>query len=62
MAGAILVLAYLGFLFVPNRLVSFLATRVGPNVRDGVVTGWVMVFFLALSWIFVALQSRRDRG
>jgi len=62
MAGAILALAYLGLMVFPNRLVAFLATRVGPNVRDGVVTGWVTVFFLALSWVFVALQSQRDRG
>ena len=60
--AVILALAYLGFLVVPNRLVAFLATRVGPNVRDGLVTAWVTLFFVALSGVFVAIQRRRKRG
>ena len=63
-AGAILLLAWIGFLFVPNRFLAYLATRVTPNVRDGLVTGWVAVFFVFLSWLFVRLQRprRSDAG
>jgi hypothetical protein len=60
-AAAVLVLCAVGFLFVPDRLLAFLTTRVGPKVRDALVAGWVIVFFLALSGGFVALQRERRR-
>ena len=59
-AVLVVVLSWAGFLAVPDRLLLFLTTRVGPNLRDALVTGWVVVFFIGLSWGFVALQ--RSRG
>jgi hypothetical protein len=60
-AGLILILAWAGFLFVPNRLMAYLTTRVTPHARDALVTLWVIVFFVALSWLFVRLQKGRRR-
>jgi len=60
-AGLTLVLAWAGFLFVPNRLLAYLTTRVTPHARDALVTVWVIVFFVALSWLFVGLQKGRRR-
>jgi hypothetical protein len=57
-AALLLVLAWLGFLYVPNRLLAYLSTRVTPHARDALVTLWVVAFFAALSWLFVALQRR----
>jgi hypothetical protein len=55
----ILVLSLGLLVLVPNRLLGYLATRVGPNVRDGIVTASVAVFFVALAWAFTALQGPR---
>jgi Kef-type K+ transport system membrane component KefB len=60
-AALIVVLAWAGFLFVPNKLLAFLTTRVTPHARDALVTLFVIVFFVALSWLFVALQNQRRR-
>jgi hypothetical protein len=61
-AVILLILADAGLLLVPNRLIAYLTTRVGPNVRDGLVTGWVTVFFIGLSWVFLALQRPGKRA
>jgi hypothetical protein len=58
-AAIILVLAVAGFMIVPDRLLVYLSTRVTPHARDALVTLWTVAFFIALSWIFVALQRRR---
>jgi hypothetical protein len=60
-AGLIVVLAWAGFLFVPNKLLAFLTTRVTPHARDALVTLFVVVFFVALSWLFLTLQKPRRR-
>ncbi len=60
-AAIVLVLCWIGFLFVPNRLLAFLTTRVTPHARDALVTLWVIAFFIAMSWLFVALQKGRRR-
>ena len=60
-AAAVLALSWIGFLFIPSRFLSFLTTRVGPNVRDALVAGWVVLFFIALTWGFIALQRRWGR-
>jgi hypothetical protein len=60
-ALAVIVLCWVGFLFVPDRLLVYLTTRVSPHTRDALVSLWVVAFFVALSWAFVALQSRRSR-
>jgi hypothetical protein len=61
-AAVLLILADVGLLLVPNRLLAYLSTRVGPNVRDGLVTAWVTVFFVGLSWLFLALQRQGKRA
>jgi hypothetical protein len=60
-AAIFLALSWIGFLFVPNRLLAFLTTRVTPHARDALVTLWVTAFFIAMSWLFVALQKGRRR-
>ncbi len=60
-AALILILAWAGFLFVPNQLLGFLSRRVTPHARDLLVTLWVVVFFVALSVVFTALQKGRRR-
>lgn len=55
----VLVLSWLAFLLVPDRLMVFLTTRVAPRTRDALVTLWVVVSFVVLSWVFVALQRER---
>jgi hypothetical protein len=58
-AVAILVLAWAGFLLVPDRLLAYLTTRVTPHARDALVAGWVAIYFVVLCWVFVALQRGR---
>jgi hypothetical protein len=58
-AALVLILAWGGFLFIPNKLLAYLTTRVTPHARDLLVTLWVVVFFVALSVIFVVLQKGR---
>jgi hypothetical protein len=60
-AALVLILAWGGFLFIPNKLIAYLTTRVTPHARDLLVTLWVLVFFVALSWLFVILQEGRRR-
>jgi hypothetical protein len=57
-AFAVLVLSFALLVYVPDRLLAFLTTRVSPNTRDGVVTAWVALFFIVLAWVLVALQRR----
>jgi hypothetical protein len=59
-AVLILVLSFVGFVIVPDRLLAFLATRVEPTPRDALVLIWVVVFFVVLTKVFVALQRRRS--
>jgi hypothetical protein len=58
-AAILLALSWIGFLFVPNRLLAYLATRVTPHPRDLLVTLWVAAFFVGMSFLFVALQKER---
>lgn len=57
-AALILVLSFVGFMIVADRLLAFLATRVEPTLRDALVLLWSVVFFLVLAKFFVALQRR----
>jgi hypothetical protein len=61
-AVVVLILSDVFLLLIPNRLLAYLTTRVGPNVRDAVVTGWVTVFFIGLSWVLLALQRPGKRA
>jgi hypothetical protein len=57
--SVVLLLCWAGFLFVPDRLLAYLTTRVSPHVRDALVTAYFVLFFIALAWGFVRLQQRR---
>ena len=57
-AALILVLSIVGFMIVPDRLLTFLATRVEPTLRDALVLLWNVVFFVVLVKVFVSLQRR----
>lgn len=61
-AGLVLVGCFLGFVFLPQRLLTYLATRVTPNVRDGLVTLFDAVVFVLLAWALLALQRRGTGG
>jgi hypothetical protein len=61
-AVAVLILSDVFLLLIPDRLLAYLTTRVGPNVRDAVVTGWETVFFIGLSWVLLALQRPGKRA
>jgi hypothetical protein len=58
-AVALLAVAFVGFVIVPDRLIAFLATRLVPRDRDFWVTLYVIAFFIAASWLFVRLQRGR---
>ena len=60
-AGAWLATWVLLVYFIPDRLVAYLSTRVGPDVRDVLVLLWVLVWFVFLCWLFVVLQLGRPR-
>ncbi len=55
-AVLVLVLSFLGFLVVPDRLASYLSVHIVPNARDALVVAWWVAFFVFLSWVFVRLQ------
>jgi hypothetical protein len=60
-AAIVLIASFLGFVIVPDRLLNYLATRAVPRTRDGLVVLWVVVFFVAMSYGFVAVQRKRAR-
>lgn len=60
-AGVALVVAVVGFMVIPDRLLAYLSLHVRPRVRDTLVSLWFVAFFLALSWTFVAIQRKRGR-
>jgi hypothetical protein len=57
-SAIVLVLAIVGFGIVPDRLITFLTTRITPTWRDLLVTLWVVGFFVFLTWLYVRLQPR----
>lgn len=61
-ALVLLAVAYVGFAFIADRLVGFLATRVSPVLRDLLVAGWFVVVFVGLSIGFIVLQLERRGG
>lgn len=58
-AAVVLAVCVVGFVLVPDRLVVALSTRVGPRVRDALALTWVILFFLAVSVLFVRIQRTR---
>ena len=55
-AIAILAIAFVGFMIVPDRLLTFLSRHVAPRTRDTLVASWWLVFFVAMCVIFTAVQ------
>lgn len=55
-AAALLVVGVVGFVVVPDRLLAFLSTRTAPRTRDALVVLYVVVFLIAISWLFVRVQ------
>jgi hypothetical protein len=60
-AGLVLILSFVGFVLVPNRLVAYLSLHVVPRTRDALVLLWVIAFFIFMSWLFVRLQGGEGR-
>lgn len=54
----VLIASFLGFVIVPDRLVSYLSLHVAPDVRDALGVVWWIAFLVFLSWLFVRLQRR----
>jgi membrane-bound metal-dependent hydrolase YbcI (DUF457 family) len=59
--AVVLILAIVGFGVVPDRMITYLSTRVTPIARDLLVTLWVVAFFIFLTWLYVRLQPRGPR-
>jgi hypothetical protein len=60
-AAVMLVVSVVVFALVPERLLTFLAIRVSPSVRDVLVVLWWVVALVATLVLFVRLQPRRTR-
>lgn len=58
-AGAMILLSFLAFVYVPNTLLGYFSTRVVPVWRDLIVVGCWAVSFAACCWVFLRLQRRR---
>ncbi len=55
----LLALSILFFVFIPDRLLVWLSTRVTPRVRDTIVLLWVVVAFVVMAKVFVLVQRWR---
>ncbi len=60
-AAVMLVVSVVVFALVPERLLTFLAIRVSPSVRDALVVLWWAVALVATLILFVRLQPKRTR-
>ena len=55
-AAVMLVASFVLFAYVPDRLLTYLAVRTTPTVRDLLVSlSWVVTLVLAF-WLFIRLQ------
>jgi len=55
-AAVMLVASFVLFAYLPDRLLTYLAVRTTPTVRDLLVSlSWVVTLVLAF-WLFVRLQ------
>src|SRR6266480_8061678 len=55
-AAVMLVASFVLFAYIPDRLLTYLAVRTTPTVRDLLVNlSWVVTLVLAF-WVFVRLQ------
>lgn len=55
-AIVVLAISVIGFMIVPDRLLTFLSRHVAPRTRDAIVASWWLVFFVAMCVIFTAMQ------
>jgi hypothetical protein len=60
-SSLLLILSFVGFVLVPDRLVGYLSQHVVPRTRDALVLLWVIAFFVFMSWLFVRLQGEEGR-
>jgi hypothetical protein len=58
-AALVLVLSVVGFVLVPDRIVTYLSEHARPSVRDLATLVWVLGWFTVLSWLVTRLQRRR---
>jgi hypothetical protein len=58
-AALVLVLSVVGFVLVPDRIVTYLSEHARPGVRDLATFVWVLGWFTVLSWLVTRLQRRR---
>jgi hypothetical protein len=59
-AVIMLVVSVVVFALVPERLLTYLAIRVSPSVRDALVVLWWAVALVATLALFVRLQPREE--
>jgi len=60
-SGLVLILSFIGFVLLPDRLVGYLSLHVFPRTRDALVLVWIIAFFVFMSWLFVRLQGKEER-
>jgi hypothetical protein len=60
-AALMLVVSVLGFVIIPNQLLTYLSLRVIPKERDLLVTLWWAAAFVGSCWLFLRLQRGRAR-
>jgi hypothetical protein len=59
-AAVMLVASFVLFAYLPDRLLTYLAVRTTPTVRDLLVSlSWVVTLILAF-WLFVRLQRTEE--
>jgi hypothetical protein len=58
-AAVIAVLSVIGFVLVPDRMVTYLSENTRPGVRDLATLAWVLAWFVLLSWLVTRLQRQR---
>jgi hypothetical protein len=58
-AALVVVLSVVGFVLVPDRIVTYLSEHARLGVRDLATLAWVLGWFIVLSWLVTRLQRRR---
>ena len=59
-AAVMLVASFVLFAYLPDRLLTYLAVRTTPTVRDLLVSlSWIVTLILAF-WLFVRLQRTEE--
>jgi hypothetical protein len=61
-AAIVSIASVIGFVYIPNLLVTKVFEQAVPRTRDGLVLLWVVAFFVFDCWLFVRLQRGRRRA